>query len=97
MANTQAKLSQVETETLEKITDLSIRKQVETQILASKQEALDRAQKARSEFRMKSHKKGMLSVYGVGYRFPVTLPAEGWEIVFSNVEAIRAELLKNKK
>lgn len=40
---------------------------------------------------------GGLSMYGLGQRYPITLYAEGWEILLANVPKIEAALKKHAK
>jgi len=47
-----------------------------------------------SSMRLKVSEKGGVSFYGVG-RFPVTLYASQWQIIFDNVEVIKAFITEN--
>jgi len=53
------------------------------------------ANKNASGTRLKVSEKGAVSFYGTG-RWPITLYASQWEILFSNVESIKSFIEQNK-
>ena len=53
------------------------------------------ANKKAAGTRLKVSDKGAVSFYGTG-RWPITLYGSQWEILFANVEAIKAFIAENK-
>lgn len=84
------KLNQQEIETLNDLFPNAgpERTAAEAKILARKKVNMERVDNNRSNFRVIVSKKGAVSVYGLGNRFPTTLYKEQWEQVFGGRETI---------
>lgn len=89
----ELKLNQAEQDVVNSLPE-ALRAEATKSILAKKQESFERAQFNRNEVRTKVTPKNGLSVYGLKQRFPVTLSREGWEVIISNIEMIKAEASK---
>lgn len=97
----QVKLNQSEVDVLSKLPEAQ-RAELEKMLLAAKAEAAAKLTLVRNEFTVSLSEfvkqqdgtvkpgSGGYKVTGLGSRFPVTLYPEQWEILFSNIEKIRA-------
>lgn len=75
---------------------VEMRQAATTKLLADKQAALVKVTTNRKTFSSRISDDKLI-VYGLGNRFPVTLRADGWNAIISNIEAIKAEVAKLPK
>lgn len=75
---------------------VEMRQAATSKLLADKQATMERVTKARHTFSSRIVDDKLI-VYGLGNRFPVTLRADGWTAIISNIETIKAEVAKLPK
>ena len=76
------------------ITDLKTL-QAEIERLKKENEALAAKKSSSHTLSVKASTKGAVSVYGLG-RFPVTLYAEQWDRLFSDIEKVKGFIEENR-
>jgi len=67
---------------------------LEQELAKLKAERAELMKARRAEFNVKIGEKGGVSVYGLGSRFPVTLYAEQWQVLFDNAGSV-AKFIKD--